>query len=778
MTTVSFTFAQAFDIALKTYYAGKLPEAENFCQKLLAADPESTAALNLLAVINMGLGRNEAALANYDRALSLRPDFMEAWSNRGSVLKGMRRHAEALESYDRALALQPEHVGVLNNRAGVLQELGRQLEALAGYDRALAIKPDYPEALNNRGIVLQALGRTAEALQSYDTALSLRADFVEAIVNRGIACYELGQFSEALSDYDRAIALRPNNPGALSNRGNALGKLDRHSEALESYDAALALAPDHAEALYNRGITLRRLGRLDDSLASHDLALSLHSDHAEALVSRAITLHELKRLDEALTSYDRAILLQADHAKAFVNRGAVLHELGRSDDALQSFERALALEPRDVEALTNSGVVLHDLARYDEALASHDRAVAVRPDDAAALNNRGVTLHKLGRLDEALASFDSALAARPGYAAAFANRGGTLYDLKRFDEALASADRAIALQADYADAHFLKSLSSLVTGDFARGWAEYEWRGSAPIARLTRRDLPQPCWFGDDEIAGKTILLHSEQGLGDSIQFCRYVPMVAARGARVVLEVEQPLRGLMQGLVGTAEIITKGDPLPDVDIRCPLPSLPLAFKTRLQTIPADVPYLSVPQDVMASWRSLLGNERSPKIGPRIGLCWAGNPKHVRDRERSMELRHLRPLLDVGATFVSLQRDLRAGEAEILAQGGVLDFSTRLGDFADTAALVSQLDLVISVDTSVAHLTGALGKPVWILLTHAPDWRWLLDRDDSPWYPTARLFRQDDGRQWNGTIALLREALVEFAAGGALGASGQRAAAGN
>jgi len=228
----------------------------------------------------------------------------------------------------------------------------------------------------------------------------------------------------------------------------------------------------------------------------------------------------------------------------------------------------------------------------------------------------------------------------------------------------------------------------------------------------------------------------------------------------------------MQGLAGAAEIIIRGDPLPEVDLRCPLPSLPLAFKTELETIPSNIPYLGAPQDMMASWRAVLGDERSL----RIGLCWAGNPGHVRDRERSMELRHLLPLLDVGATFVSLQRELRAGEAELLAQNGILDFGTGLRDFTDTAALVSQLDLVVAVDTSVAHLAGALGVPVWILLTYAPDWRWLLDRDDSPWYPTARLFRQDDSRDWTGAIGRLREALREFARRGAFDAFARPSAA--
>jgi Flp pilus assembly protein TadD len=456
-------------------------------------------------------------------------------------------------------------------------------------------------------------------------------------------------------------------------------------------------------------------------------------------------------------SYDRAIALNPDHAQAFVNRGATLHALKRSDEALTSFERALALEPDHVEALTNRGVALHELARYQEALADHDRALAVRPRDAAVLNNRGVTLHKLGRLDEALASYDTALAARPDDAGALVNRGVTLHDLMRFDAALASYDQAIALRPDDADAYFFRGLSRLVTGDFARGWIDYDWRRKAPSAKLTARDFPRPLWLGEDDIAGRTILLRSEQGFGDSIQFCRYVPLVAALGARVIMEVEEPLCGLMTGLAGTTQIIAKGAPLPDFDLQCPLPSLPLAFKTGTRNIPSSVPYLRAPRQVLERWGALLGDQRSP----RIGLAWAGNAKHARDRERSMTLRDLLPLLDIDARFVSLQKDLRAGDAEILKRCNVLQFGQQLGDFSDTAALISQLDLVISVDTSVAHLAGALGKPVWILLTHAPDWRWLLDRDDSPWYPSARLFRQRETREWGSLTMRVREALLGF-----------------
>ena len=316
------------------------------------------------------------------------------------------------------------------------------------------------------------------------------------------------------------------------------------------------MRPDHADALVNRGNALGKLRRREDALASYDRALELRPAHVEALVRRGGTLLDLRKYDEALKSYDRALALRPDYAEALVNRGVTLHELKQSADALSSYDRALAIEPNNIDALTNRGVALHDLGRYGEALASHERALAAQPDHAAALSNRGLSLHKLGRVDEALASYDRALALQPDYADALVNRGVTLHDLERFDEALASYDRAIALRSDHADAHFFGSLSRLLTGDFRRGWIEYEWRRKGASTGPSRRDFPQPLWLGED-IADKAILLHSEQGFGDTIQFCRYVPLVAARGARIVLEVEEPLRELLSGLAGAARVITR-----------------------------------------------------------------------------------------------------------------------------------------------------------------------------------------------------------------------------
>jgi tetratricopeptide (TPR) repeat protein len=699
MTTIPLTVSEAFEVALKSFYGGKLADTEQICLRILSADPTSAATLNLLAVVYTSLGSCEKALACYDRALALRPDFIQAHSNRGAVLKKMQRYEEALESFDRALCLEPHHADVLNNRAGVLQELGRYAEALEGYDRALALRPDHAETLNNRGVTLRALGRRPEALTSYDKALALRPDMVEALVNRGIALHELKRYGDALADYDRAILLQPDHADALGNRANALDGLGRREEALAGYDAALGLQPRHVEALYNRGVVLHRLGRFG----------------------------------EALSSFDSALALRADHVKALLGRGGTLLELGRYAEALESFERALALAPESAEALTDRGVALHELAR------------------------RAAGSAKMRQLEQALASYDAALRVQDDFAEALANRGAVLYDLLRFDEALACYDRAIALRSDYADAHFLKGLASLVTGDFERGWAGYEWRGKAASLRRVQRHFAQPLWLGEEDIGGKTILLHSEQGFGDSLQFCRYVPLVAARGARVILEVEKPLCDLMAGLAGAPQIVAKGDRLPNFDFHCPLPSLPLAFATGLNTIPSGVPYLRAPRRGRQDWAALLG----PKRARKIGLVWAGHPKHVRDCERSMRLADLVPLLEIDATFVSLQKDLRAGDAQMMADCGLAHFGGMLTDYSDTAALLCQLDLVISVDTSVAHLAGALGVPVWILLTHAPDWRWLLDRHDSPWYPSARLFRQGETREWSGVALRLREALREF-----------------
>jgi tetratricopeptide (TPR) repeat protein len=570
--------------------------------------------------------------------------------------------------------------------------------------------------------------------------------------------HQQGRHAEALELIDAALKSNPNVSQVLLNYGTVLDTLERYDEAIAAYDRALQIKPDDADAHYSRATTLNKLERYEEAVESYDKALAIRPQYPEALYNRGNTFQELKRFDEALASYDRALAVKPDYTKALNNRGNALQALKRFDEALASYDKAIAFKPGYAEALNNRGNTFQELKRFDEALVSYDKALAVQPDNAEALNNRGNTFQELKQFGEALASYDKALVVQADNAEVLNSRSNTLMELKRFDEALASYDRALTLRPVYAEAHWNEALARLLIGDFERGWPKYEWRWKKDTFTSPRRNFPQPLWLGADAIDGKTILLHSEQGFGDTIQFCRYVPLVAARGARVILEVERPLHELMTDLAGAAEIISKGDPPPDCDFQCPLLSLPLAFGTRLETIPSAIPYLYAPVQALKNWQARLG----PKVRPRIGLVWSGSPTHKNDHNRSISLRSLIPLLNIEATFVSLQKDVRADDAAVVKERkDILHFGDALKDFSDTAALISQLDLVISVDTSVAHLAGALAKPVWVLLPFVPDWRWLLEREDSPWYPTARLFRQDETRAWDSVIMRVRESLLKF-----------------
>ncbi|OIQ81139.1 TPR repeat-containing protein YrrB [mine drainage metagenome] len=566
----------------------------------------------------------------------------------------------------------------------------------------------------------------------------------------------------AVELFEQALRIRPDHAESLSNRGNALLDLERHDEALSSYDRALAIRPDYAEAHNNRGNALRALGRPDEALSSYGRALAIRPDYAEAHSNRGNALLDLDRPGDALASYDRALGIRPDYAEACYNRGNALRELQRPAEALANYDRALASRPEYAEAHSNRGNALLDLKRPGEALASYDRALGIRADFAQALNNRGNALMALNRLDEAVASFDRALAIRPDYAEAHSNRGNALRDLMRLDEALSSYGLALGIRPDYAEVHWNESFCRLLMGDYALGWQKYEWRWDRALKVDSLRSFPQPLWLGEENLEHKTILLHAEQGFGDTLQFCRYAPLVAARGARVVLDVPAALKSLCQTLAGVDTVLATGDALPFFDFHVPLMSLPLALGTRLDSIPAGLPYLHAAPELGAAWNAWLGRREKP----RIGLAWSGRPIHKNDHNRSLPFALLADLIDDGAEFICLQKEFRAEEEETVRRHPCLrNVSERLQDFSDTAALIETLDLVITVDTSIAHLAGALGKPVWILLPFSPDFRWLLGREDSPWYPSARIFRQQQPGRWEPVLADVRQALADRHAGG-------------
>jgi tetratricopeptide (TPR) repeat protein len=613
-------------------------------------------------------------------------------------------------------------------RAVRVHQEGRLDAAEAMYRAILDAAPDHFDALHLLGVVRHQQARHEEALALLSAAVRHQPRSAEALQHRGLVLHALRRHEEALASYDQALAIRPDHAGGLNSRGNALQALGRFDEALASYDRALLVQPDHVEAHYNRGKALRACGRHAEALASHERALALRPRFAEAQNERGIALDALGRHDEALASYDRALALRPDDASFWNNRGNALHALGRDEEALASYDRALALEPLSCEAHDNRGIALQRLDRLPEAIESYTRALAIRPAFPEALCNRATALHRLNRLDEALAGYREAQAARPGYA----------------------------------EAHWYQGQALLAAGDLAAGWRKLEWRWQAGAFTSPRRSFARPAWQGRESIAGRTVLLHAEQGLGDTLQFVRYAPQVAQRGARVVLEVQEPLRALLAGIPGVERALARGEALPDFDLHCPLLSLPLAFGTTLEDVPPPPPGLVIAEERRAHWRKRLGEPTAP----RVGVAWSGLADHRDDRHRSIPLEALRPLLDLpGFRFVSLQKEVRDRDREALdAAAGLLRFGEELGDFSDTAALVSLLDVVVSADTAVAHLAGSCGRPVWILLPFSPDWRWMLGREDSPWYPTARLFRQTRRGAWEPVVRRVGDALRERFAG--------------
>jgi tetratricopeptide (TPR) repeat protein len=651
------------------------------------------------------------------------------------------RLSEAEQLYRRLLQADPEHFDGQHLLGVIEYQKGDPEAALRRIDHALTIDPRAAAAHNNRGVVLAELKRFKDAIASYDQAIACAPGHVDAFINRGNALNSLKFFDKALANYDHANALQGGNADTFNKRGLVLTELNRCEEAIASYDRAIALKPDYAEAFNNRGNALNELNRFEAALADYERAIALKPDDALAFCNRGTVLNALNRFEEAVATYDKAIALRPDYADAMTNRGNALTALRRYEQALASYDGALAINPDSAEAHSNRGVTLQKLRQLEEALASFDRALALRPDYADAHCNRGIALQELHRFDEALASYDRALALRPDFAEALCNRGITFQDLKRFGDALENMDRALALRPDYAEAHVNRALLLLLNGVFDEGWSAYEWRKK--MTTWAPR-IAAPEWSGDD-LASKRLLLYAEQGFGDTIQFVRYARLAAGRGARVFLEVQPPLKSLLAGVSGVAGVVAKGEPLPAFDLQCSLFSMPLMFKTSVETIPAHIPYISAPADRVAAWQG-----RLPRDGALVGLAWSGSPTHIRDHDRTMAFAQLAPLLAVpGVRFVSLQKEVRSSDAQALERSAVIDLRADLKDFADTAAVIAELDLVITVDTAVAHLAGAMGKLIWVMLPTIPSFRWL---PGSPWYPGARLFPKSATRKWDEVVA--------------------------
>lgn len=554
---------------------------------------------------------------------------------------------------------------------------------------------------------------------------------------------------------------QPFDLGQTLQQALALHQQGKLRDAEKLYARVLKAAPGHFDALHLLGLVKAQSGQMGEAYRLMASAVRINAQAPDAWSNLANVLHSLKRNDEALAAVDKAVRLRPADAGFLQQRGNILLSLARHTDAIDCFDAVLRSNPRQGEALFNRGTAKATLGRHAEALADFDAALMVMPLHPNALYNRGNALLDLGRPAEAIVAFDQALARAPQHVKALNNRGRALQALNRHAEALAAFDKAIAIDKDYADAHVNRSHTLLTLGELRKGFAAYEWRWKRTGMAGAARKTGTPLWLGEYPIGGKTILLHAEQGLGDTIQFARYAPLLAKAGAKVVLEVQPELKALLSGLEGVQTCVARGEPLPAFDVHCPLLSLPLAMKTDSASVPAPIPYLHAADDRIERWKPRL--EALP--GKRVAIAWAGHTRHVNDRNRSLALETLAPLLarhDI--SFVSIQRELRDGDREILTRyGNVTHVGDDLADMADTAAVAALTDLTLAVDTSVVHLAGALGRPVCIMLPFVPDWRWGLASETTPWYPQARLFRQPALGQWTAVVAAVGDALTHFAA---------------
>ncbi len=632
------------------------------------------------------------------------------------------RLVEAEVLYRQVLEQEPEQVQVLFWLALIANQLGKPEESMAYYRRILELRPKDATAHSNLGVVLGHQGRMAEAIAHHRQALALMPSDGDAHYNLAVALYQTGQVEEAAFHYRQATELNP----------------------------------DHASAHANLGLVLYGQGNLEEAVIHYQKAIALKPDHINAHNGLAVVLYHLGRLDEATFHCQQAIALNPNYFSAYNNLGTILQKQGRLDEAMAQYQRAIALKPDYANAYDNLGTIYQERKNLEEAIAHYRQAIALDPRSANAYNNLGSALKAQGRLEEAIACCREAIRLQPDHADAHNNVGSSLVEQARFEEAIAHYEQALRCKPDHVNAHLNLGIVLLMLGDFRRGFAEYHWRWHSNQCPPLR--YPRALWDGSD-LNGKIILLTAEQGFGDTIQFARYAPLVAQRGGCVVVACQKPLVRLLETLPGINKCVDRDRVNVETHFHAPLLDLPFILETTLETIPANVPYLTPPPSPvqLPPPEQVEGTVPTPL---KIGIVWASNPDNSTSPKRTCPLAHFLSLAQIpGIALYSLQKDLPESDAALLAANPTLqDLRHQLSDFGDTAAAIAQLDLVISVDTAVAHLAGALGKPVWTLLPYVADWRWLLQREDSPWYPTMRLFRQERESDWEGVFRRVREAL--------------------
>ena len=751
------------------YGLGKSSEAALFLERAVKIEPNHSEARHHLGVVYMQHGRLDDAVAQLQESWRLSPQSPQTLHHLKQALAASHDAAgmalvrkgcldEAAGRFREALAIEPTCIAALGNLGNVLKNQGHLDEAEACYRRALEVAPESAQAYNDLGLIHLARGAADVAVTSFRRAVELQATLAEAHTNLGTALASQGKYEEAEASCRRALELRPDLVEAHTDLANVLTKQKKYDQALACCVRALELNPKLAVVHVNAGIVQAAQKKPAEAAASYRRAIELQPDNAQAHNNLGVILAETGQFDAAAECYAKALAIEPTYFDPRYNLGLARTSQNRLVEAADCYRQVLRLKPDHLAASCSLCLVLLMQKRDDEAIAIGRRLLEFQPKSPLAHGNLGDVFADQDKFDEAAVCYARALELDPADAQIYNSRVALSLRQNKLDEAQAFCTQALTIDKEHADAHFSQAYLHLLNGRLAEGWLEYEWR----FRRKGREEgtLAKPRWDGSP-LEGRTILLRCEQGLGDTVQFVRYAERVSERGGKVIVQCQRQLTGLLSSCPGVDRVVAVGDPLPDFDVHIPLMSLPLIFGTTLESIPAKVPYLSPDEAAVARWKGELGDKQALKVG----IAWQGSPSQLFDRARSIPVVQFAGLAGRdGVQLFSLQMGLGREQLKALElTRPIVDLGDRLGDFNNTAAIVRNLDLIITCDSAPAHLAGALGLPVWVALPLARDWRWLLDRSDSPWYPTMRLFRQTAPGQWSDVFQKIEGALVDLAA---------------
>jgi tetratricopeptide (TPR) repeat protein len=765
-----------FTQALQRHQQEDWQAAEDFYRKILVILPEQPNVNYNLGMLKLQCNQVDASLPYFKQALSADHGEPKYWlsyvqalmqANQkklavDTLMKGVESglHGEEVNALVEALA-KPANNSQVNNSSGmVINQTAPLLAAQnrAEYDRkdeASGKKlQDYLEDPKiQKVLALQQSGQSKEAKKQWLKLLKYYPKHPVILTCLGTIALEESRIDDAVKWLSQSLAILPEQASALSYLSIAHAQMNKFDDALHCADEAIAVNPSYMEAHANQGAALKGLKQYNRAIESYQKALALNPDNPDTLFNMSLVYLADGQYIAVVDILKQVLSIKPSDAIAQHLCGEVHKELKLYTEALPYFDAAIRLNNRNVEAYFGRGLSHLALKQFEAACADFLDATRLKPSYCNAYINLGISLHYLGYVDDALHAYNQALKLNNQNPEIFNNKGLLLVDMQRFDEALDNYQQAITLAPDFDEVYWNQSHLHLLLGDYHQGWPLYEYRWKS-VQKASYRHLNKPLWLGEDSIAGKTLFIYPEQGQGDFIQFFRYVAEVEKLGANVILEVTPSLMALVSEMQVDYKLVEPGDIVPGYDYHCPIMSLPLAFKTEVETIPSQTPYLIANSTKIKQWQKRVDQDIF-----NIGLVWSGAKGHQHDYQRSIALEKLLPMMVLPAKFHALQKDIRESDQQILQDLDNLEtYQPLLIDFSETAALISQMDLVIAVDTSVAHLAGALGKECWLLLPYAPDFRWLLDRLDTPWYPTMTLYRQPIFNDWDSVVGCVKQQL--------------------